>query len=215
LQGNKKEIAMKTTTLFQLGGIAVLLAAILYGIANLMYFLSGQPDAPAVSGIWTAFIGDVFLVLGLGALFARQAQRSGILGLVGFVLLMLAQAFFFGSYAVSLGVAAGAISAEQIAQISSYTLSTSLMNWIHFAGLIALGISISRAGVFPKYAGALLVLVALVQQLTSFVDVAAPIFAILSVVAWAWLGWALYSNPGMQPEALQTARQGATAIPSH
>jgi hypothetical protein len=48
--------------------------------------------------------------------------------------------------------------------------------------------------VLPKYAGALLVLVALVQQLTGLVDFAAPIFAITSVMAWAWLGWLLLAE---------------------
>jgi hypothetical protein len=185
---------MKTTLLFQLGGIAILLAASLYGIGSLMYFLSGQPDAPTALGLWIAFAGDTLLVLGLGALFARQAQRGGILGLVGYILLVVATMFFVGSYAVSLGVAAGAISDEQIAQVPAYALSLSIMNWIWFAGLIVFGISIYRAQVFPKYAGALLVLVAVVQQLTSLVDFAAPIFAISSVVAWAWLGWILVTG---------------------
>ena len=182
---------MKTTSLFQLGGIAVLLSAILSGIINLIYFLSGQPDAPTALGLWLAFLADVLSVLGLGALFARQSQRGGILGLAGYVLLVLATMFFVGSYAVSLGVAAGVISDEQIAQVSTYTLSSSIMPWIWFAGLIVFGISIYRAQVFPKYAGALLVLLALVQQLTGPLAFTRPIFAILSFVAWAWLGWAL------------------------
>lgn len=120
---------MRTTTLFQLGGIAVLLSAILAAIGNLMYFLSGQPDAPTTQGLWTAIFGDVFLVLGLGALFARQAQRGGVLGLAGYVLLMLASLYFVGSEAVSLGVAAGAISNEQTAQVSAYSLANSIFPW--------------------------------------------------------------------------------------
>lgn len=182
---------MKTTSLFQLGGIAILIAAILYTIGNLMYFLSGQPQAPTATGLWIAFFGDTLLLLGLGALFARQSQRAGVLGLVGYVLLVFGTMLFIGNYAVSLGVAAGVISNEQIAQVPSYTLATSIMPWIWFAGLIVFGISIYRAQVFPKYAGALLVLVAFVQQLTGLVGFMAPIFAVLSVVVWAWLGWAL------------------------
>jgi hypothetical protein len=185
---------MKSSSLFQLGGIAILIAAILYAIGDLIYFLSGQPTAPTVLGLWIAFFGDTLLVLGLGALYARQSHRAGILGLVGYVLLVVATMFFIGNYAVSLGVAAGVISNEQIAQVPAYTLSSSIMPWIWFAGLIVFGISIYRAQVFPKYAGALLVLVALVQQLTGLVDFAGPIFAFLSVVAWAWLGWVLLTG---------------------
>jgi hypothetical protein len=65
------------------------------------------------------------------------------------------------------------------------------MPWIWFAGLILFGIAIYRAQILPKYAGALLVLLALVQQLTGPLAFTRPIFAVLSFGAWAWLGWAL------------------------
>ena len=202
---------MRTTTLFQLGGIAVLLSAILAAIGNLMYFLSGQPDAPTTQGLWTAIFGDVFLVLGLGALFARQAQRGGVLGLAGYVLLMLASLYFVGSEAVSLGVAAGAISNEQTAQVSAYSLANSIFPWFWTAGLIVFGISIYRAQVFPKYAGVLLILTALIQQLAGPLAFTRPIFAVMAVASWAWLGWELYSKAGIQSDQQQTIHQGAIA----
>lgn len=201
---------MKTTSLFQLGGIAVLLSAVLAAIANLMYFLSGQPDAPTTSGLWIAIFGDVFLMFGLGALFARQAQKGGVLGLISYVLLVLASLYFIGSEAVGLGVAAGVISNEQIARVPAYSLSNSIFPWFWTAGLILFGISIYRARVFPKYAGVLLILTAFVQQLTGPLAFTRPIFAVLAVTSWAWLGWALYSQAGIERDEQQTARQGAT-----
>jgi hypothetical protein len=191
---------MKMTSLFQLGGMAVLLSAILSAIGNLMYFLSGQPDAPTTPGLWIAIVSDVLLVFGLGALFARQAQRAGVLGLVGYILLMLVLLYFVGSEAVGLGVAAGAISNEQIAQVPAYALPDSIFPWFWTAGLILLGISIYRAQVFPRYAGALLVLTALVQQLTAPLAFTRPIFAVIAVTSWAWLGWRLYSDAGPEKD---------------
>ena len=185
---------MKTTTLFQLGGIAFLIAAILYGIGNLMYFLSGQPEAPTATGLWLGILGGALSVFGWGALFARQSQRGGVPGLVGYVLLVLAELYFIGSAAVSLGVAAGVFSNDQIAQVPSYGVANSILPWFWTAGLILLGISIYRAQVFPKYAGALLVLFALVQQLTGPLAFTRPIFAVISFVAWAWLGWILLKD---------------------
>jgi len=185
---------MKSSSLFQLGGAAILIAAILYAIANLAYFLGGQPDAPTALGLWLSFSGDTLLLLGLGALYARQSHRAGILGLVGYVLMFVATMFFIGNYAVSLGVAAGAISNEQIAQVPAYSLSNMVTPWLWFAGLIVFGISIYRAQVFPKYAGVLLILLALVQQLTGPLAFTRPIFAILSSVAFGWLGWALLTH---------------------
>lgn len=194
---------MKSTSVFQLGGAAILIAAILYAIANLAYFLGGQPDGPTMLGLWLSFVGDTLLVLGLGAAFARQAHRAGILGLVGYVLMFVATMFFIGTYAVSLGVAAGAISNEQIAQVSAYGLSNTVTPWLWFAGLIVFGVSIYRAQVFPKYAGVLLILLALVQQLTGPLAFTRPIFAILSSVAFGWLGWALLTHRSVvAPEAV-------------
>jgi hypothetical protein len=141
---------MKTTTLFQLGGIAVLLSAMLTGIGRLIYFLSGQPDQPITLDLWRGIFAGALMVLGLGALFARQSQRAGILGLVGYILLVLATIYFVASDAVGLGVAAGVISYEQIVQIPSYAFADSVLPWIWVAGLLAFGISIYRAQVFPQ-----------------------------------------------------------------
>jgi hypothetical protein len=102
----EKEIVMKTTSLFQLGGIAVMFSAILTGVGNLIYFLSGQPDVSTAPDLWRGIFAGALFVLGLGALFARQSQRGGLLGLVGYILLVCATIFFIGSDAVSLGMAA-------------------------------------------------------------------------------------------------------------
>jgi hypothetical protein len=178
---------MNATTLFQLGGLAVLLSAILTGIGNLIYFLSEEPELD----LWRGIFAGTLMVLGVGPLFAGQSQRSGILGLAGYVLVVCATIFFIGSDVVDLGVAAGGISDEQIAQVPSYTLSSSIMPWSWAAGLIAFGISIYRAQVFPKYAGALLILVGLLQPLTGPLAFTRPIYAACYFIAWAWLGWTL------------------------
>ena len=193
---------MKTTSLFQLAGITVLVSAILTGIGNLIYFLSRQPAQPITLDVWRGIFAGALFVLGFGALFARQSKEGGILGLAGYVLIMLAQMFFIGSDAVNLGVAAGVISNEQIAQVPAYALSNSIMQWVWVAGLLSFGISIYRAQVFPKYIGALLVLLGLIQPLTGSLAFTRPIYAICYFAAWAWLGWILYSKAGSQRAGL-------------
>jgi hypothetical protein len=189
---------MKTTTLFQLGGIAVLSSAILTGIGRLIYFLSGQPDQLIELDLWRGIFAGALMLFGLGALFAWQAQRGGILGLVGYVFLVLATLYFVASDAVGLGVSAGVISEEQIAQVPAYALADSILHWIWVAGLLAFGISIYRAQMFPKYAGVLLVLVGVLQLLTGSLAFTRPIYAACYFVVWAWLGWELYSKAGIQ-----------------
>jgi hypothetical protein len=194
---------MKTTTLFQLGGLATLLAAILYATSSLIYFVSGQPAGPTALGLWLNFFGDTLLLLGLGALFARQAQRGGVPALAGYVLMVLGTVFYIGNYAVALGIAAGAFTDAQIAQVPAYTRALAIMPWIWDAGLILFGISIYRAQVLPKYAGLLLVLIPFVQELGGVVGLFNPIFAILSAGTWAWLGLALLrEKPAVSREAV-------------
>ena len=201
---------MKSTSLFQLGGIAVLLSAILTGIGSLMYFLSGQPDQVSAPFLWRGIFAGALMILGVGALFTRQSQQGGILGLVGYVFVVLANLYFVASDAIVLGLSAGAISEEQIAQVPSYALADSILPWVWVAGLLTFGISIYRAQVFPKYAGALLLFLGLIQPLTGPLVFMRPIYSICYFVAWAWLGWELYSKAGLQSDEQQTARQGAT-----
>ena len=141
---------MKGVSLFRLGGVAVLLATILYGIHSLNS-LSGQ--TPTSLGFLTAILADALFVLGLGALFARQSDRGGMLGLIGYVVLVWSRMYFAASAAVSLGVLAGVFSNEEMTQVPVYALSSSIMPWVWAAGLIVFGISIFRAQVFPKYTG--------------------------------------------------------------
>jgi hypothetical protein len=204
---------MKKTSLFQLGGMAVFLSAILTGIGRLIYFLSGQPDLPVTLDLWRGIFAGALMVLGLGALFARQSQRSGVLGLVGYIFIVLANIYFVASDAIGLGVAAGVISYEQIMQVSSYVLADSILPWIWVVGLLGFGISIYRAQVFPKYAGMLLLVLAIVQPLAGPLAFMRPIYAVCYFVAWAWLGWELYSKAGMQKSEQHAVRQGAAATP--
>lgn len=184
---------MKSAVILQLGGAAMLIAAVLYGVGNVMYFAAGQPTAPTTLGLWLSFAGDTLLVLGLGALYARQARRAGVLGLAGYVLLVVATMFFIGNYAVTQGVVAGLFTTEQTAQVPAYAFATAVMPWLWVAGLVLFGIATYRAGVFPKVAGALLVLLAIVMPFNGL-SIVAPIFAVLSSVAWGWLGWALFTD---------------------
>jgi hypothetical protein len=182
---------MKTTSLFRLGGIAVLIPAVLYGIHSLNS-LSGQK--PTSLGLLTAIFADGLFVLGLGALFARQAHRGGILGLVGYITLVWSRMYFAGSTAVSLGVLAEVMTNEEMARVPVYALSSSIMPWVWASGLIVFGISIYRAQVFPKYAGALLVLVGVLQPLTGPLAFTRPIYVACYLVALAWLGSTLLTD---------------------
>jgi hypothetical protein len=183
---------MKSTTLFMLGGIALLLSTLLVAIQDLQYFVSGAQLSTVA--LWVGILADALRVLGLVALFARQAQRGGMLGLIGYILLTWGVIAAVGFEAVQLGVAAGAVTNAQLAQVSSYDLGNTLLIAFLVAGEILFGVSIYLAGVYPKFAGALLALVGILHYLTGPVAFTRPIYALLSVVAYAWLGWLLITN---------------------
>jgi hypothetical protein len=178
---------MKTSTLFIFGGIVLLLSTLLFGIQDLLYFLSGE-QPQTTFGLWVGIVGSGLRVLAVGALFARQAQRGGSLGLLGLVLLVWGSLAAVGFQAVQLAVAAGAVTAAQLAQVPSYDVGNTLLIAFLVAGEILFAVSIYRAVVYPKTAGVLLGVVGILHYLTGPLAITRPIYALLSVVAYAWLG---------------------------
>jgi hypothetical protein len=184
---------MKTTSLFQLGGLAIVLAACLFAIGNILYLLSGQQPSTTPQ-LWIGILGSAFFVLGLGALYARQAPPSGVPGLIGYILLSWGHLASVGSEAVNLGLAHGVFSNDQLGQVPSYVYVGMILIWILVLGHILFGVAVYRAKVYPKYAGVLLVLVGLVQSLTGPLAFMRPVYIFLSFVVWAWLGWVLITG---------------------
>jgi len=90
---------MSSTQLFRLSGIILLLGAAVSVIAGVMTLfldnsLSASPttiQSPLWSTFWSmAFVGIVLILLGLPALYLRQARgRGGVLGLIGVLLVAL------------------------------------------------------------------------------------------------------------------------------
>ncbi len=88
---------MSTRTLFRLSGLALLIA---FPLQVVGFFL--HPPSEDVAAVlrpmygpahMILFVSWFFALLGLPALYARQADRAGRLGLMSFVLLMLATAY--------------------------------------------------------------------------------------------------------------------------
>lgn len=88
---------VSTRTLFRLSGLALLIA---FPLQVVGFFL--HPPSEDVADVlrpmygpahMTLFVSWFFALLGLPALYARQADRAGRFGLVSFVLLMLATAY--------------------------------------------------------------------------------------------------------------------------
>ncbi|MDE3231657.1 MAG: hypothetical protein KGO05_17385 [Chloroflexota bacterium] len=159
---------MSANTSYRLSGIALALGAAM-SIAYLVtqaWFLNGSGLAMILSPLdyisnGLGIVGGIFVLLGLPGMYARQAQRAGIIGLLGFVLVWyvtLVQSILlpFGNISFMSDMSANLIP-QKVA-----TMMTPPPVWGPFfmvsmagevLGILLLAIAILRAGVFPRWIG--------------------------------------------------------------
>ncbi|MGI8564340.1 MAG: hypothetical protein ACR2MZ_12490 [Candidatus Dormibacter sp.] len=72
-------------------GIGLLVSATVAGVADVLQTLPGHQATATVTvaGALVAFLGNLFVIICLPVAVGRQAQRAGILGVAGYVLLAL------------------------------------------------------------------------------------------------------------------------------
>jgi hypothetical protein len=172
-------------------------------------------------------------LLGIAGIYARQVEKAGWLGLVGYFLFSLfyaftaamvfAEAFILPLLATQapkfvegfLGVITGAPSEVSLGAIPTIYMLTGLVGYL--LGGVLFGIATFRARILPRWAGGLLVFGVILPILTSSL-IPHPLDRILAVplgLALAWLGYALWSErreqasepvPGsVRPQVIPTA----------
>jgi hypothetical protein len=188
-------------------------------IAGLLY-ISRQVLHPADtlasvgSAQWTvvqlfSIAMGILAVIGLTGLYAKQAHKTGILGFVGYVLLSaffsIATALYFVEafvFPVLVGIAPqyveglqGLVNSQPSgADLGAFPIAYAVVGISYLLGGILFGISIFRAGVFPRWAGGLLAIGALITILNAVIP--HPIDRALALpvsVSMVWLGWSLFA----------------------
>ena len=159
-----------------------------------------------------SIVMDLLGLLGVAGLYARQVEKSGWLGLAGYLLFSLfwalTMAFHFLEAFVEpqlvtvapkfveglLGVVTGAPSEISLGAIPGVYSLDGIAGYV--LGGLLFGIATFRAGVLPRWAGALLALGAILPPLlSSFVHHPFDrLFALPVGLALAWLGYALWSE---------------------
>ncbi len=154
---------MSLRALFRLSGLALLVALVLEVIGwalhppaeRLVDLLSpGQTPAHVIQ-----FLASALLILGLPGMYARQAQRAGILGLLGFVLLVLGASagkytlLFEAFPAPLLAREAPDLIAPPNGPLRHGMLIVGLLSLPILVGVLLLGIATVRAGVFSAWSG--------------------------------------------------------------
>ena len=117
---------MKTATLLRLGGLSVILAQLFMLTNNALYLLSGKQSPDTFRSLMSV-LGWALLTPGLMALYASVAQRSGVAGLIGFALFLLSCLGHIAIWTMTLAVAQGITTSQQINQVSLFQTTSTVI----------------------------------------------------------------------------------------
>ena len=158
-------------------------------------------DENWVSVNMLGLIAAVLVPLCLVGLYARQVEKIGILGLLGFLLASFGSILFASlqfeetiAWPV-LAIQAPALLDVQGPLISNQAFSTIylIMGLLYIVGFILFGIATMRAGVLTRWGALLLIISAPLFGAGLFVPVfVRTIGAVLYAVGFAWLGYTLW-----------------------
>ena len=180
------------------GGLASAAAGLLLALGHLLD-LGGNPEYGTVLGGTLVLAAHVVLVFALVALYAAQIEQSGLLGNLGMVLGVVGTTLVSGVVLVEIAGASGA-EVDTVLGAGLPSVLALLGGLAFLIGLILFGTATMRAGVFPRWAGLLLIVGDVVFGAGSFAGAAATIFeiigALITCAALVWLGLSLLSGSG-------------------
>jgi hypothetical protein len=218
-----KENKMKVTasTLMHLAGLSAILAGVCFiviGVFHPVNMLSSVITTNwVIVHIFATALG-FFGLLGLTGLYARQVEKAGWLGLAGFIVfsawmtLVCGMSFVEAFILPRLAIEFPAYVTSMMGMFSSVpsTVNLGLLPtlWnisgpLYILGPLLFGIATFRARVFPRWAGALLVIGAALIPVGAVVPPEVqPKIMVPVGLAFAWLGYALFSErraPATEP----------------
>jgi hypothetical protein len=229
---------MKTTAsnLSRWAGLAAMGAGVSFVVIQAIHPLDVLASVSTPRWAIVHYLGVVMGLLGLWGItgiYARQAQAAGWLGFAGYLLFtiffVITTAFQFVEAFISpllvsvapqfveglLGIASGRGGGMDMGALSVVYALNGFAGYM--LGGVLLGVATVRARVLPRGAGILLASAAVLPLVAAlpFIAVLFPhpldrIFAVPMALAWAWLGYALWSErqaPASQPARAKDAPQ--------
>lgn len=197
---------ISSATLYRASGLALLLGALLDVIAGIFTTLlfPGENPQQYVSTSWLLVqllyvLSPLLFVVGLPGICARQRAQAGRLGLVGFVLTLVGAILLTGlNITDSIVIPYLAPTAPQpLTPPASYTTYLLVATLLVTVGAVLLGLATMRAGVFPRWAGLLLIVgavlnLALFSPLPEIISsIVGTLASVLLALGLAWMGSAL------------------------
>lgn len=197
---------MSSSNLMRWSGLASVVGGVLLVVFDVAesVIMGGQPES-AVAGTGALIIVRIgflvpvaLMILGLVGLYVRQAEQTGTLGIIAFLVAfsgtMLVfglqwSAAFMGSWLA--GVAPDLLDAEPAGLLAAGFMISFLLLAL---GWLLFGLASLQARVFPRNAGVLLVIGAVLLFVLLMLD--APGSTVVFGAALAWMGYALWSGVG-------------------
>lgn len=184
------------------GGLAAIAVASLMVLAA---GLRGFGVAP-LAGQWAIFVYVILLFFAFTALYAAQASRIGRIGFAGYVLAILGLGLTEVIAFLILAGFAGLAAAHDVQMFAwSQVPILHLAVLANTLGGILFGAATIRAGIFPRWTGALLIAGEVANLLNEYlipVPALMIVPAVLMAAAFAGMGWILWAGmprPAAQP----------------
>ncbi len=211
----KNKMKVTPTTLIRWAGLPAMAAGILYIAIQTIHPLdvfSSVTTAQWATVHYLSIAMDMLAMLAVAGIYARQVEKSGWLGLAGFLLFSLFWALSLALHFVEafispvvatiaprfveglLAIVTGGTSEVNLGILPVVSMLSGIVGYL--LGGLLFGIATFRAGVLPRWAGGLLALGTILPFLgAAFVTHPFDrIFAVPVGLALAWLGYALLSG---------------------
>ena len=186
-----------TEIAYRWSGTLLVVGAALLGVAIVIVSLKPVMDQPLSPGAsLLMLLSALCLLLSLPAMYFRQADAAGWLGLAGFMLLQ-------AGILILVVLAATPLLYPSFNPIPGENVVVFLLGIALTVGLLLTGIATMRAGVYPRGAGILILAAMAGFFFTFFVaeflppitgQVGSAIFGILLALALAWYGVSLWTG---------------------
>ena len=205
---------MSSERLFRFSGVALLVGGLLAALFTLIGMLLFPGNNSPTNALWMPvqlliFVGALLVLLGLPAIYVRQARQVGWLGLIGFILTFLAALIIGVGGWIATGIIYPwlAVDAPKLAagQGPPALNAVIIISTLLFAvGTIMLGLATMRAGVFSRWAGLLLLTSGVVVAVSAapFPPVMSTLVSNIGMVVFflslAWIGYSLWAAKGAE-----------------
>ena len=227
---------MKVTTsnLIRVSGLALVPAGIVFAGIQPIH----PPDVveSVTTSAWAIitslkFVMSILFVVGITGLYARQAEKAGLFGLVAFLVLatswtlqtpfVFTEAFVLPPLAAVapefvdgvLGISYGHMGNANLGTLPTiYSLGVGMT---YMLGGLLFGVATFRAGILPRVPAALLAIAATLTPLAGLLPHAEQRYAAIPVaLALAWLGYTLWSERRASASQAVPATVGAQLRPA-